>query len=600
MGRETNGLLMIAASLVVIATILALVTQREIGFRTHQIRHEGSSLANALARVPLDRLAPSDRTAGPLALLRSTQSDSSFAYALVVAPDGRTLGSVDTLEVEPPTSPFPENPAHWVSEQTLEIANDRIREFRAPVLEDGVAVAQVRIGFREPDLTVALQATSFHATLALLVFLLTPAAYVWLRREIKPLRLVAEALEVDRDEFERPHLAGRRLEIDGIVERFRDFNREIEERNEAMRRERVALLASSKVLAHEKQRSQVVLESLPDGLVVLDEAGRAVAVNARAEAILRRSAEDVVGSVADAWSPATEVTQLVRHYVGSSGRLQRSESVEFEIDALGERRFSASAHPLPEDSGYLVVLREITAEYVARKTQAEFLAHMAHELKAPLNVMSMYSESLLGPDAEDESFRVEACNVIRDEIDRLSALINNLFSIGRIESGHVTLDRQRIRLKDMLVDVMTSVARGGDELGLEFETVVPDDLPPVWADKPMLGIALKNILTNAVKYNRPQGKVSLVCTHDEQGLEIRIVDTGHGIPEEDVDRIFDKFYRAECEATQKIAGHGLGLALVKEIVALHGGEIRVSSQLGEGSTFAFFFAPNAAIFRGEA
>lgn len=600
---ERNGLLMIGASLLVMTIVVGLVARREIDLRFAQMRTQGISLSGTLSRIPLSRLAPADGHIGALPLVRSMQADSLFAYALVVDTAGETLGMVSTENLAPLASAIPENPTEWNQERTLMLGDPPVpvREFTAPVMEDGRVVAQIRIGYFEPGYSLALPDASFHAALALLVFLLTPVAYLWLRREIRPLREVAQHLDAEAGSYELPTETGGSPSqaIESVVDRFRAFSSEMEQRTEAMRRERVALLASSKVLAHERNRVQVVFEALPDGILVLDETGRVLVANARSEAILRKSREELVGSATGAWSPAAEVTQLIGRYSGAAGRLQRSESVEFAIEELGERRFVASVQPLPDASGSSVLLREITSEFVARKTQAEFLAHMAHELKAPLNVMGMYSESLLGPEASDESFRIDACNVIRDEIDRLNGLINNIFSIGRIESGHVSLSRQRIRLREMLSDVLESVSRGGDELGLEFVLEVPDSMTPVYADKHMLSIALKNILTNAVKYNRPGGKVSLIAEEASEGLYIKIADTGVGIPEEEVDLVFDKFYRSESESVQKVAGHGLGLALVKEIISLHGGEIQVQSVLGEGSEFGFFFARHAAIFREE-
>ena len=277
----------------------------------------------------------------------------------------------------------------------------------------------------------------------------------------------------------------------------------------------------------------------------------------------------------------------------------RSEAILLSQGELGHRHIEAGLHPIGEGEGLLVVLRDVSAIQAERENQAEFLAHMAHELKAPLNVIAMYSESLLGEESADENFRIDACNVIHDEVDRLNGLINNIFSIGRMEGGHVTIDRQRVRTRELLTDVFETVSRGGDDLDLEFVLDIPDTMQPIYADKQLFSVALNNILTNAIKYNRPEGRVTLTAEEHDEGLLIRISDTGLGIPEDDIDQIFEKFYRSEDEAARKVTGHGLGLSLVKEIIALHGGEVRVTSTLGEGSEFAFFFDRNAALFREQ-
>jgi len=236
-------------------------------------------------------------------------------------------------------------------------------------------------------------------------------------------------------------------------------------------------------------------------------------------------------------------------------------------------------------------------EFRARKTQSEFLAHMVHELKEPLNVMSMYTESLLDSDAADESFRVDACNVIRDQIDRLNGLINHIFSIDRIESGALFLNRQPIRIRELLEDIFASVSRDDRHQSIRFELTLPGALPPIFADEQLLSVALENLLTNAIKYNRPGGKVALEVDACEIGLLITVADSGIGIDESEFERIFEKFYRSEDENVRKVGGHGLGLALVEQIVTLHGGELRLSSRLGAGSEFSIFFDRKSSIFR---
>ena len=599
--KNINGLVMVAAALAIISVVIAMIADREVELRREQIRAQGTSLANALSRVPLARLVPADRHVGPLSLIRATQTSSSLAYAAIVSNAGEMLDVVSSSGLLPPPFALSQDPAVWTSDRLVKIDGTHIsvREFVAPVLEGGLLVAHVRIGFAEPSYGQVLHASSFHASVALLVFMMFPFAYIWLRREIRPLREVAQSLGRGADAIELRIDPGADPShvIENIILRFRAFSEEIETKANLMSRERMALLASTKVVTHEKNRLQALFKAIPDSILMLDETGKVTIVNGRAESVLRKSREELVGSSPTKWCPWPELIGLIGRYSKSGGRLLRAEGVEFSSDELGQRRFVASVHPLSSGSGVVVIIRDITHEFAARKTQAEFLAHMAHELKAPLNVMSMYSESLLGPEASDEAFRIDACNIIMDEIDRLNGLINNIFSIGRIESGSVTLDRQRVRIRELLEDVFGSVARGGDDQSLEFELNIPDSMKPIFADKHLLSVAIKNLLTNAIKYNRPGGKVSLSAEEQEAGLLISVSDSGIGIPEEDLDRVFEKFYRSEDDSVRKVAGHGLGLALVKEIAALHGIEIRVKSTLGEGSEFSFFFSSHSATFQ---
>jgi signal transduction histidine kinase len=464
---------------------------------------------------------------------------------------------------------------------------------------DGQLAAQVRIGYFEPTLSEILIGSSIHARIALIVFLLMPLAQLWLHREIQPLASVARELDADEG------LAGSLFEsgnsgaqdISSLAEKIRSFSRLMDDKTQQMSRERMALLASSKVLAHQKGRADTIVETIPDAVIALEPTGRVAAVNQRAIAVLRKSREELVGSDIAVWSPSESVTQLVARHVGKGGRVLRAESVDYSPEDSMQRRHRASIHPAANGSLSVVVIHDISEAEAARKSQAEFLAHMAHELKAPLNVMALYSESLLEKEAREDSVRIDACNVIADEIDRLNGLINNIFSISRIEGGAVSLERQRVRLADMLQDLFESASRDGETLALEFSIELPSDLGPVFVDKQLFSIAIKNILSNAIKYNRPEGSVAMTVANDETGLSIRIRDSGPGIPEEEIGMIFEKFYRSEHDSVRKVSGHGLGLALVKEIVGLHGGEIQVHSEIGKGSEFALLFDRSAPIFR---
>lgn len=591
---------MIAAALGAVVAVLVVVAQRDLETRRAEIRTHGAALANTLARVPLERLVPSAaRATGLLDSIGRARNAPDFAYAVVVDREGRTLAEVSRPDWTPPAFPPPPlDPSGWNDERQLTLAglDGIVRQFSAPVLEAGELVAQTRVGYVEPSLTLGAGMSAFDARIALVVLLLLPMAALWLRSELRPLQAMAR--ELGPGTVGAGQGVAGAADVERLVSHFRSFSEDLESRAADMDRERLALVASTKVLAHQKNRGELALEALPDGVLLLDQAGAVVLSNPRASSTLRIAREELSGVALSSWSPAPEVTALVQRQAGRSDSGLRSEKVEFTLGEGHPRTFLANLRPLSDQSGFLLVLRDVSEERAARETQAEFLGHMAHELKAPLNVIGLYRESLL-MEGEDEAARVEACNVIGDEVDRLNGLIGNIFSISRIENGVVDIDRQRIRLRELLVDTFESASRDGRQSDLEFELDVPDTLSPIFADKQLMSIAVKNLLTNAIKYNRSGGRVGLRAVESEEGLSIEISDTGVGIPPEEVELVFDKFYRSEGETARKVAGHGLGLALVKEIVGLHGGEIQVRSELGEGSTFTLFFGEQSAIAREE-
>jgi two-component system sensor histidine kinase VicK len=247
-----------------------------------------------------------------------------------------------------------------------------------------------------------------------------------------------------------------------------------------------------------------------------------------------------------------------------------------------------------------VLFRDVTSASQTRHAQRDFVTHVAHELKSPLNVIGMYSEALLGQEGESADFRIEACNTLRDEVERVSLLVGTLLTISQIDAGTVVVRRQRVRLQEFLADVLDAVSRGGKRAGLRFRLDLPHELPAVQVDKELLRVALNNLLSNAIKYNREGGEVVLSTRESEQELVVSVRDDGVGIDEGDLERVFEKFYRSEDPEVQKRGGQGLGLALVRQIAALHGAEVRVQSVPQQGSTFSIAFRKSAALLGEEA
>ncbi len=597
---ERFGLLLIGSALLVILAVTGLWARHQRDARLEQNRVQGVSLVRLLSRIPLARLATGPNLQGPLQVMRHSQGNPDFAYGTVVDPEGKTLAEVAAAGVIVPRRPLPAEPSAWLGERLLESAKGEraIREFHAPVIEDGRLVAHVRVGFLEPGLAVAFSELPAVGAMALLIFLLAPVSYFLLRREVRPLAQanlhIQRLLEGQRLEPVQIEATGALAEF---AERFNSMLNLAQSRVRELESGKMDLLASSKVLAYRTSRMESVLASLPDAALVLDETGAVSFANARVEALLGVTPDAVQGQRIGAWSPDPALVSFLALYAGDGPRLARPQTLDLE---LGGKHLRVGAHPLVapgpggQTTGTLVLARDVTTEHLAVRNQAEFVAHVAHELKAPLNVLSMYSETLLGKDGESEDFRIEACNVIQDEVERLSSLVNTMLSIARLETGTATLERQRVRLGEFLRDVLEAVSRGGQRAGLRFELNVPNETPPLFVDKELLRVAVNNLLTNAIKYNRSDGTVELGAEDRGESVVIRVRDTGIGVTPDERARIFDKFYRSEREEARARGGHGLGLALVKEIVERHGGRIEVESTPGEGSEFRLILRKTGA------
>ena len=247
--------------------------------------------------------------------------------------------------------------------------------------------------------------------------------------------------------------------------------------------------------------------------------------------------------------------------------------------------------------GAVITFRDTTNDDIEQKQNGEFVAHVAHELKSPLNIIYMYSETLLNNADSSRELTIEAANVIHDETSRISQMIDNLLNLAMIEMGTVPIHRQRVKVGDLLKDIHQAMSRNTQLNDIQFDLNIPHDLGVLSLDKDLVRVSINNLISNAIKYNRPDGKVVLSAEENDQEITISVSDTGIGIAEKDQQRIYNKFFRAENDEVRERSGHGLGLSLVHEAVKLHHGKLELISTQGEGSKFVMSFMKESSMLK---
>ena len=216
--------------------------------------------------------------------------------------------------------------------------------------------------------------------------------------------------------------------------------------------------------------------------------------------------------------------------------------------------------------------------------KSTLLDALAHEFKTPLTSVKAASTALLSSTALGSEQQRELITVIDEEADRLSVLVTEAIQMARIEAGRVSLQRTDYPIQEMVESVLDKLGPTLEERRIDVN--VPPGLPPVWADRELIEIALRQLIDNALKYSPRDSPVSVAAESSGNRIIVSVADRGPGIPEEEQSRIFEKFYRAEASRHQ-IPGAGLGLVIAREIIQVHGGEIRVESRPGQGSVFRF-------------
>jgi GAF domain-containing protein/two-component sensor histidine kinase len=352
----------------------------------------------------------------------------------------------------------------------------------------------------------------------------------------------------------------------------------------------------------ENSKNQAILQSLGEGVIVLDELQRVVLFNAAAEQMLAIPATFLVDH---------PLTQLTKHG-GDGPGLQRSEVI-FEGLRQGLQTLTEQARnhnrllelPMPDQTialnfapwmdprgnlyGSVVVMRDITREIESDRAKRDFVSSVSHELRTPLTSIKGYVDLLLlGAAGQLNEGQLSFLSVVKNNANRLMDLINDILEIGRIDANKIQLNFEEVSIDLIFQDVLQTLQAEIDRKQLEVEISVISEVPPITADPRRLTQVVLNLLSNAVKYTYPEGRVGLRATLNPAGLvQIDVEDNGVGITPEQQQHLFRRFYRADNPLRDEAGGTGLGLSIAKSLVELHGGEMWVESETGKGSTFSF-------------
>jgi signal transduction histidine kinase len=312
-------------------------------------------------------------------------------------------------------------------------------------------------------------------------------------------------------------------------------------------------------IKQEKERGSAILDGMTDAVVGVDNDLNAVFLNPRARELLESSDLDFQIRL-------QEVLAKTRF----SGPVTEPEVL------AGDRIIEIRAAPL--EDGALAILRDVTEERQVQRAKAEFIANASHELKTPLTALSGYLEML--EDEEDERVRTEFLDDMRSQTVRLQNLARTLLDLSRIDANAVTFRKEEVDLEDLLHELRRDFGYTGRPVNVH----VDEDVPPVATDPTQLHRMLAILLDNALKYSGEEAPVDISLSREDGRAVISVIDRGCGIPEAEIPHIFDRFYRAQ--GSSRADGTGLGLALAREITNHLGGEIRVQSKPGAGSTFS--------------
>lgn len=265
----------------------------------------------------------------------------------------------------------------------------------------------------------------------------------------------------------------------------------------------------------------------------------------------------------------------------------RGHAVEREVELYGppRRLLFVSARPLRHngrDYGAVALIDDITEPRRLDAMRRDFIANISHELRTPMGALSLLAETLAGE--TDSELASRLAGRVQVEAIRLSGIMDDLLELSRIESSDAS-DWSVVRIQHVVADALSRVGPAAEEKGIPIETSLPVLDLRVQADRRQLASAVFNLLDNAVKYSAADHQVRVAAARRGDCVEVEVSDRGYGIPLRHQERIFERFYQVDRSRERTRGGVGLGLAIVRHVAANHGGEVKVESTVGEGSSF---------------
>lgn len=233
--------------------------------------------------------------------------------------------------------------------------------------------------------------------------------------------------------------------------------------------------------------------------------------------------------------------------------------------------------------GIIAVLHDITEQHKLDNMRREFVANVSHELRTPLTSIKSYSETLLDGALDDREASERFLNVINTEADRMTRLVKDLLQLTRLDNQQMQWNMERVCFETLVKKCIEKVELSASEKEQKLECFVIGEIPEIQADRDRMEQVILNILTNAMKYTPEKGRITVYIGKIYSEVYVKVSDSGIGIPQEDLSRIFERFYRTDKARSREMGGTGLGLAIAKEIIEAHKGSISVTSELGKGT-----------------
>ena len=340
-------------------------------------------------------------------------------------------------------------------------------------------------------------------------------------------------------------------------------------------------------IVRQKNEQKAVFESMLEGVVAVDTAGRIISINTAAYRLLKIDKKNVRGENIEKVIPDRQIVEFFKIV------LEKGEALEDEItmDNSAEQCLKLNARSLRDDPGNtigaLMVLNDVTRLRQLEMVRKEFVSNVSHELRTPLTSIKGFAEALKDGAIDDKENASRFVDIIYRQTERLSLILEDILSLSKLDrdgEGETQIELYDDNLCDVIEAAIQTCSINAEKknIRIDMECAAPC---VARINSALLEEALTNLIDNAVKYSPEKSAVTVQCIKEKDHYILSVKDQGNGIASEHLPRIFERFYRVDKARSRKLGGTGLGLAIVKHIAHVHGGSVAVQSEIGQGSVF---------------
>jgi len=339
-------------------------------------------------------------------------------------------------------------------------------------------------------------------------------------------------------------------------------------------------------IASEKGKMEAILAYMTDGVIAVNIKGEIIHANPSALKFLGVEYSEVSNKKLDYLFSKTGINLTFEHikaYENVEDKIMQTNDVVLRVEV------ASFMNEDKETMGYIMVFRDITEQHKLETMQKEFVANVSHELRTPLTTIRSYVETLQEGVLEEKELARDFLQVVNSEAMRMTRLVKDLLQLSRLDYRQTEWNKSQFNLEVMVEEAVKKMEMAAKQKGQNITLEKLSPIPAFDGDKDRIEQVVLNIVSNAIKYTPDKGTIKVIMDYVDGTVRIIVNDNGIGIPEKDLSRIFERFYRVDKARSRELGGTGLGLSIARQIIEAHEGKISIDSVQGEGTTVTIQF-----------